>query len=369
MEFNPAEIVRPTLLLDRKRVIRNIERMANKARHSRVRLRPHFKTHQSAQIGEWFRDFGVDAITVSSVEMAEYFAHHGWTDVIIAFPLNWRQIERIDRLAQAITLHLLIDSVESAQFLAMRLHGHARIWIDIDTGHGRTGIVWEDQHLITQVANEIRKAPTLSFAGLLTHAGHTYHAGSAEEVRRIYQHTKDKLNHVRDALKAEFHSPIAISTGDTPGCSLMEDLSGVDEVRPGNFVFYDVTQWQLGACALDDIAIVAACPVVAKRKPRRELVIYGGAIHLSKDWALDKAGEKRFGYAVRLGRDGWEPAVDEGYVASLSQELGLVKATDQLFQTVQVGDLLAVLPVHTCLTVSAMKQYITLEGEAIDCMR
>lgn len=64
-------IQRPTLLLDPDRAKRNISRMAEKAARSGLRFRPHFKTHQSAAVGEWFRPFGVTAITVSSVEMAE----------------------------------------------------------------------------------------------------------------------------------------------------------------------------------------------------------------------------------------------------------------------------------------------------------
>jgi len=58
-------ITRPTLVVDEGRVRRNIARMATKARASGVRFRPHFKTHQSAAIGAWFREEGVTAITAS----------------------------------------------------------------------------------------------------------------------------------------------------------------------------------------------------------------------------------------------------------------------------------------------------------------
>ena len=69
----------PTLILNEAIVRRNIARMADKARRSGVRFRPHFKSHQSAAIGAWFREAGTTAITVSSVRMATYFADHGWT--------------------------------------------------------------------------------------------------------------------------------------------------------------------------------------------------------------------------------------------------------------------------------------------------
>ncbi len=76
-----------------------------------IRFRPHFKTHQSAQVGEWFREAGIDAITVSSVDMAVYFAENGWTDITIALLVNPLEIDRIDQLAEKINLNLLVDSM------------------------------------------------------------------------------------------------------------------------------------------------------------------------------------------------------------------------------------------------------------------
>ncbi|MDQ1351629.1 MAG: hypothetical protein QG657_1934, partial [Acidobacteriota bacterium] len=71
--------------MDKEKALKNIIRIKEKiARSPGVRFRPHFKTHQSAQIGQWFREMGVSAITVSSVDMALYFAQHGWTDITIA---------------------------------------------------------------------------------------------------------------------------------------------------------------------------------------------------------------------------------------------------------------------------------------------
>ena len=60
------DIQKPTLVLNEERARANITRMAEKARANGVRLRPHFKTHQSAAIGDWFEAAGVRCITVSS---------------------------------------------------------------------------------------------------------------------------------------------------------------------------------------------------------------------------------------------------------------------------------------------------------------
>ena len=84
----------PTLLIHKEKAERNIRRMADKAKRSCVIIRPHFKTHQSVEVGELFRQQGINQITVSSVSMAQFFATHGWDDITLAFPVNLR--EKID---------------------------------------------------------------------------------------------------------------------------------------------------------------------------------------------------------------------------------------------------------------------------------
>ena len=79
-QVNPLNISKPTLILDKQKAIKNIQTMASKTKESGVRFRPHFKIHQSAEIGNWFKDFGVNSIAVSSVDMAQYFAQHGWQE-------------------------------------------------------------------------------------------------------------------------------------------------------------------------------------------------------------------------------------------------------------------------------------------------
>ena len=57
----------PLLWIDEQKARGNIERMLAVAAQNNVQFRPHFKTHQSIAVGNWFRDYSVDRITVSSV--------------------------------------------------------------------------------------------------------------------------------------------------------------------------------------------------------------------------------------------------------------------------------------------------------------
>ena len=112
---------KPTLLINKLKVDRNINRMLEKATLSKVIFRPHFKTHQSAEIAEIFKKNGVDKITVSSVTMAQYFADHLWNDITIAFPVNLLEIVNINELSGKIKLNLLVDSIFSTTKLAAEL--------------------------------------------------------------------------------------------------------------------------------------------------------------------------------------------------------------------------------------------------------
>lgn len=360
-------VEQPTLLLDAGAARRNIARMAEKARAAGVRFRPHFKTHQSAEIGEWFREQGVRAITTSSLDMALYFADHGWEDITIAFPANLRQARTLAELAGRIRLGLLVESVETVQRLAAT-GCSADVWLKVDAGTHRTGLAWDQPAAAEQVAAQALAAPGLRLRGLLTHAGSTYGARGSAEVCRRYQENTARIDGLRRALQERGLGPLEVSVGDTPAASLCADLGPVDEIRPGNFVFYDAQQVQIGSCGWQDVAVALACPVVARHPERGEVVIYGGAVHLSKDTLME--GEQRSYGAVCLPEgEHWGAPLAGAYVAGISQEHGIVRLAAPDMQRVQVGDLLCIVPAHSCLTVTLMKRYLRLDdGSVIDTM-
>jgi D-serine deaminase-like pyridoxal phosphate-dependent protein len=359
-------ITTPTLLLDEDVARRNLNQMAQKIRLAGVRFRPHFKTHQSAVIGEWFRAEGITAITVSSVDMAEYFAAAGWTDILIAFSLNPRQLPRVIRLAEKVQLSLLVEDAETVFKLEKEALSQIDVWIKVDVGSRRTGLDWEDVESIREVQEAILRCPHLHLNGLLTHSGATYHCESPEEVVTIFREGVDRLN----ALRVELENGdvrLSISVGDTPGCSLCQDFSGIDELRPGNFLFYDAQQLLIGSCAAEQIAVAVACPVVAVHPQRNEAVVYGGAIHLSKDW-IDLQQGMSFGLVALGTGNHWGNPLPDAIVRSVSQEHGVIRFAAGLPEGLKPGDLLYILPAHSCLTVQEQKNYLTLQGEVISTM-
>jgi len=362
------QVKRPTLLLDEVKCRQNIAMMREKALRSGVTFRPHFKTHQSVEIGRWFRGQGIDRITVSSVIMAEYFAADGWKDITIAFPVNLPEIDAIDRLAGRVRLNLLVESPEVIGSLSRGLRHPAGVFIKIDTGYGRTGVRFDEFARIGSLLDAVSQSPNLEPMGFLTHSGHTYQAESADEIRRIHRESVERLKQLMSRFQEKF-TTLIISAGDTPSCSVVEDLGGVDEIRPGNFVFYDGMQTALGSCTDDRIAVAMACPVVALNPERQELVIYGGAVHFSKERLHDSRSGVVYGWGVACKSGGWGDRIDGMYLAGLSQEHGIIRLPRRLVDQYRVGDTVLILPVHSCLTASCMKEYMTLSGRTLSKLR
>jgi D-serine deaminase-like pyridoxal phosphate-dependent protein len=357
-------ITQPTLLLDEAKCRKNIVAMFEKAKRNKVQFRPHFKTHQSHEIGRWFRELGIDKITVSSLSMAEYFSRDDWKDITIAFPINILEMATINRLAEHIKLNLLVESEESVNILSERLRFPVNVFIKVDIGNHRTGIAYDDHALIDKVIAAADSAEKICFTGFLSHAGHSYDAKGYEEISAIHYESFTRLKRLKQNY-TEKYPDLIISTGDTPTCSTMEDFYDVDEIRPGNFVFYDLMQREIGSCSNGEIAVAMACPVVALHKERSEIVIYGGAVHFSKERFENNDGATVYGEVVEDIHEGWGIPIEGMYLIKLSQEHGTVHVPVNLIDNYKVGDIIKILPVHSCLTSQSMKAYLTLQGNSI----
>lgn len=354
----------PTYLINPDTCKKNIRTMAEKASRSGVIFRPHFKTHQSLTIGRWFREAGISRITVSSLISAEFFANDGWDDITIAFPVNLREIDLINKLASKLRIGLLVEHPAIAIELEQQLKHPVDAYIKIDTGYHRTGLTLDEMPLIRDLAGVIHESSLISLKGLLTHAGHTYQASFAAEVRGIYDSSTRILNAVMERL-GDAYQELILSYGDTPSCSVMEAFIDIDEIRPGNFIFYDLMQMVAGVCHHSQVAGIVVCPVVAVHPARNQAVLYGGAIHFSKDSVLMNA-RRIYGQMVEMDEKGWYSPIPGAYLVSLSQEHGILEASEQVIRQLQPGKVVGIIPVHSCLTANLIHGYQFLDGGNAD---
>ena len=344
-------IKKPSLIIDSLKVKRNIQNMISKLEDVKY-LRPHFKTHQSKDISNIFKTLGVKKITVSSVSMAKYFAKD-WNDITIAFPVNILEIDDINNLSKKISLNLLVESIDTIVYIKKNLKNKVGVFIKIDTGYNRTGLIIEDID-ISRIIDEIENSKMIYFKGFLAHAGHTYSAKNTKEILSIMDNSKKILSRIKNKYILSFPG-IITSYGDTPSCSISDNLTSFDEYRPGNFVYYDIMQYLLGSCKMEDIAVAVACPVVAIHKRRNEIIIYGGGVHLSKEFMRDDNNKISYGYVVELDNFKWNHLDGVSYLKSLSQEHGIVKVSEEIINRIKVGSLIGILPIHSCMTANLLR--------------
>ncbi len=358
-----AAITRPTLLISERRCRANIQAMADKAKRNQLRFRPHFKTHQHAVVGSWFRDAGVNAITVSSVSMAEDCVRDGWKDITIAFPFNIREIEAVNRLAAKVNINILIADQNILPTLVAQLDKTLGVFIKIDTGYGRSGFHPEHEEKLIRTIVDDLAIGGLKFKGFLSHPGHSYAAQHKDDIVRIHKAAMRWMLQLKSAYHPQYPQ-LELSLGDTPCCSIMEDFRGITEFRPGNFVYYDLVQAALGACTPENIGVVMACPVVVGAKESaKKLLIHGGAVHFSKDHLIDPITASPFyGKVVSWQEDknDWGGIRDGMQLVKLSQEHGTVNGDSSQLQTYKAGDLIFILPIHSCLNANLMRLENTL---------
>lgn len=353
----------PQLILDKLKCLGNIEKMAHKVSQNHLSFRPHCKTHQSAEVGLWFRDFGVSKITVSSFSMASYFAHAGWKDILVAFPFDPGQIHSLNQLSERVRMSILIDNPDLLPLLS-KIDRQVSFYVDIDTGYGRTGVKSEDTPIVEHIIKQSKLNKKLSFAGFYCHAGHSYKTNDPLIREALHLKAITDLKKLKEQFST--YSPKALY-GDTPNCSTQNDFRGIDEITPGNFIFYDLIQHSLGACQMEEIAVAMACPIAGKYPEEKRLLIHGGAVHFSKE-TLPAEGKSVFGQMVDGIPPGWESSDHKQYISGISQEHGILEDCGDWMKDKELGDILHFLPVHSCLTANLMREYITTEGQTISTL-
>lgn len=350
------DLATPALLLDVDVLERNLEWMAVRCRDLGVTLRPHIKTHKCIEIGQRQMALGSPGITVATLQEARDFAERGFTDITWAFPVVLSRLEEVRRLADRITLRVVVDSHTAIDELE-RLGCSLRVWLKIDCGYHRAGVAPEDP-VAEALAARLAESDRLTFEGLLTHSGHAYAGPGRAEALAAAREERDVTVGFAERLRAHDIPVPAVSVGSTPAMRAIDSLDGVSETRPGNYVFFDHTQVVLGSCTPAECALTVLASVVSSRPSADHAVVDAGALALSKDaggkGTIPTMGEVYHDYAGGVLHP-------ERRLVSLSQEHGVVRGA------LAVGERVRILPNHSCLTAACFDEYWVVRGpEVVD---
>jgi D-serine deaminase-like pyridoxal phosphate-dependent protein len=347
----------PALLLHLDVVERNVQHMSERARQLGVALRPHAKTHKCVELARLQLERGARGLTVSTLVEAEVFARAGFSDVTWAFPIDPSHIPHARRLAEATgaTLRVAVDDERTARALAgSGLH----VWLKVDSGLHRAGVNPASPYAL-QVAAELGKERGLVFDGILTHSGHAYRTTSRAEAAQVAEQERSVMVGFAGRLRDAGVPVRAVSVGSTPAMAAVQDLAGVTEARPGNYVFYDRTMVLIGCCEPADVGVTVLATVVSHQPGATHFIIDAGALELSKDPGPAHVTPQAMG-AVR--------GAPELTVATLSQEHGLIRAESAaaLDGCFTVGTQVEIIPNHSCLTVAHFDEYHVIRGTGDD---
>lgn len=356
------DVATPAFLVDRSIVRRNCDAMREKARASGVAFRPHVKTHKSVEIGRMQHGGQTGPITVSTLAEAELFARDGFRDITYAVPIAPAKLARAAELASRIDrLSVLIDSERALQAIEAfgASHGVAfDVFLKVDCGYHRAGVDPANPDS-ARLAIALGRSEHVRFQGLLTHAGHSYNARDREEVARIAAEEAASLTRFRALLAAEGLGETLRSVGSTPTASVVSAFTECDEVRPGNYVFYDAFQATLGSCSLDDVAVSVLTTVVGSYPERNALIVDAGALAMSKDTSPDHL-IPHCGFGIVCDED-LRPL--PARLIALSQEHGKIETQARI----PVGTRLRILPNHSCLTAAMFEKYTVVDdGQVVD---
>ena len=354
----------PAFLVDRRVVARNCDRMREKATTSSVIFRPHVKTHKTVEIARMQHGGERGPITVSTMAEAEFFAGAGFVDITYAVPMAPEKLARAVALASRIErLNVLIDHERALAALEEFHRAESAtfdVFLKVDCGYHRAGVDPDDPESV-RLALAIARSPAVRFHGLLTHAGHSYHARNISDILRVAAQETAAVTRFRSKLDG--FTNVIRSIGSTPTASVVDRFTDCDEVRPGNYVFYDAFQASIGACFPADCAVSVLATVIGCYPERGALLIDAGALALSKDLGPDHI-DPSFGFG-RVCDEALHPVALE--LRSLSQEHGKIEGDRAEIARHPIGSRLRVIPNHSCLTSAMYDVYhVVEEGRIVD---
>ncbi len=350
-----TQVDTPALLVDLDRLDANIAAMAAHARAGGVALRPHFKTHKSVAIARQQLAAGAGGITVAKLDEAEALIDGGIdAPILVAFQLaSGPKLARAIRLAARGRLTIAVDGAEGARRLAAAADAAGvtmDVWIEIDSGLHRAGVLSADAPALAKV---VAAHDALRLNGMFTHAGQSYGAGNATEVAAIA--TKEAAAVVDAAVATRaIGIPIeTVSAGSTPTARFLEGASGLTEIRPGTYVFFDALQVALGTTDIANCALTVAATVVSRPAPDRAIIDAG-----SKTMGLDKGA-----HSSNL-LDDYGTLLDiEGSLVRLSEEHGVLRVP--VDSKLAVGDAVRIVPNHVCSTTNLGRRFYGLRDGVV----
>ena len=244
----------PVVLVDMDKLEANIKEMSQLAAEAGVKLRPHVKVHECAEIAKMQIEAGACGVDVGSMGQAEAMAEAGINDILISHPgfYGGFKLERLKKLLEkpGLKLGLVVDMMEQVEDISSAAQAIGRkvpVIIKVDTnaplgGFARLGVL--PGKPILDFARRINQMSGIELKGIYSHemgAGAT-----PESVDNMAFETASLMIEMANMLRGEGIKVEHVSVGASPTfrstCRYMKEgeLSGITEIHPGNCIIGDL---------------------------------------------------------------------------------------------------------------------------------
>jgi D-serine deaminase-like pyridoxal phosphate-dependent protein len=335
-----SELDTPALVVDLDIMERNLCRVAEYSKTHDLRLRPHTKTHKSPVIGRRQLASGAVGLTVAKVGEAEVMLGAEPADLLVAFPVIGRsKLDRLVEVARKTRVTVALDSLFAARQLSEAAREHQvsfGVLAEVDVGLGRVGVTPGDELL--QLAHGILRLPRLTFEGITFYPGHIKdnEETGREQLGQLAALVQSMLDDFRRA-----DIPVAVvSGGSTPALFHSHEVPGLNEIRPGTYVYNDLNTIRSGGCSLADCAAAVLVTVVSTAR-KGQIIVDGGSKTFSSDRPVNSA-------EVTFGRVAEAPAAS---FHRMNEEHGYIDVS-RVDRDFTVGERLRIVPNHVCVVMN-----------------
>ena len=351
------DIPTPSLVVDLNQVTHNVRAMADYAKTHGLALRPHTKTHKSLTMASLQLEHGATGVCVAKLGEANVMAEIA-DDLLLGYPIvdNYRA-DRIAQLANSKKIRLAVDTMQAVECIsaaAAAAKSTIGILIDIDVGYHRTGA--QDPESALALAKAVESQSALRLDGLFCFPGHI--AGPPDQQDAELAAMDRILLQVIDLWREHGLAATIVSGGSTPTSRTSHQVTALNEIRPGSYIYSDWNcvsgNWyQLNDCAASVLATVVSDAVPGK------VVIDAGSKTLTQDRHFLQPDTGGFGHVVEY---------PQARIIHLTEEHGEVDIT-ACDQRPKVGQRIHVIPNHICPCVNLQNSFWLQHGpDDFECL-
>jgi D-serine deaminase-like pyridoxal phosphate-dependent protein len=354
----------PAAIVDIARMQRNIEAMQTRMNALGVKFRPHVKTTKCLDVVRAQIAAGAQGITVSTLKEAEQFFAAGITDILYAVGMAPAKLSRAMALRQkGCDLKIIADNAAAASAIVKfckDAKSTFEVWLEIDTDGHRSGIAPDDEALVS--IGRILQEGGIEVGGVMTHAGSSYELNDPEALAALAEQERAGCVRAAERLRAAGVACRTVSIGSTPTAFAAKHLEGVDEVRAGVYVFFDLVMANVGVCKTSEIALSVLTSVIGHQAEKGWVIIDAGWMAMSRDRGTSKQTHD-YGYGLACSLDGTPLQGCELIGANQEHGILALEHTDDLARRFPIGMKLRILPNHACATGAQYPEYHGLKSD------